>query len=52
MSTTPDDQVAEPEQDRTDESPQNLPPMAWATLIGFAAFFVLFFTCANTFLFN
>ncbi|MGP9603724.1 hypothetical protein ACT3SY_13015 [Brachybacterium sp. AOP42-E1-35] len=52
MSATPDDQVAESEQDRTDESPQNLPPMAWVTLIGFAAFFVLFFTCANTFMFN
>lgn len=47
--TAPEDQVAEPEQGPTDESPQNLPPMAWATLIGFAAFFVLFFTCASTF---
>ncbi|WP_460946377.1 hypothetical protein [Okibacterium endophyticum] len=52
MSTTRDDQMAEPDQDRADESPQNLPPMAWVTLIGFAAFVVLFGTCANTFMFN
>lgn len=52
MSAGPDDQVSESGQGSTDESPQNLPPMAWATLIGFAAFFVLFFTCANTFMFN
>lgn len=52
MSAGPDDQVSESGQGPADESPQNLPPMAWATLIGFAAFFVLFFTCANTFMFN
>lgn len=34
------------------ESPQNLPPKAWITLVMFAAFVVLFGTCANFFLFD
>lgn len=52
MSATPDDQGTTADSDRTDESPQHLPPTAWATLIGFAAFVVLFGTCASTFMFN
>ncbi|MGO1539236.1 MAG: hypothetical protein ACTHZ9_08135 [Leucobacter sp.] len=35
-----------------DESPENLPPKAWVTLVMFAGFVVLFGTCANFFLFD
>ena len=52
MSAAPEDQAPPPEQGRADESPQNLSVTAWVTLGGFAAFFVLFLTCANTFLFD
>lgn len=35
-----------------DESPQDVPPKAWVTLVLFAAFVIAFGTCASTFMFN
>ncbi len=35
-----------------DGSPENVPPKAWVSLVGFAAFVVLFGTCAFTYMFN
>lgn len=35
-----------------DESPEKLPSSAWASLVIFAAFVVLFGTCAATYMFN
>lgn len=35
-----------------DDSPENLPTSAWITLVGFAAFVVLFGTCAANWMFN
>ena len=41
-------ETSEPE----DISPENVPPKAWVTLVGFAAFVVFFGTCAFTYMFN
>lgn len=39
-------------EDVVDEGPENLPMNTWVTLGLFAAFVVLFGTCASTFMFN
>ena len=39
-------------QPTADDSPEHVPPKAWATLIMFAAFVVLFGSCASLYLFN
>lgn len=57
MTTGHDQQTPQPRDEHTndvqpDETPDKVPPKAWVTLGLFAAFVVLFFTCANTFMFN
>lgn len=42
----------EPPTEPTAESPEKLPGTAWVTLVGFAAFVVLFGTCASAFMFR
>ena len=35
-----------------DDGPQSVPPRIWVTLVGFAAFVILFGTCAAQWMFN
>jgi hypothetical protein len=50
--TSPTDREDERIANGSEESPQDLPPKAWVTLVLFAAFVVAFGTCASTFIFN
>lgn len=52
QAKTDQQQTQDRAQQTTDESPQNLPKGAWATLIVFAIFVVSLAGCWNTFMFN
>lgn len=46
------DNSADTTDELNDGSPEKLPKSMWITLVGFAAFVVLFGTCASNFMFN